>query len=176
LAEQTKQPSRYSIRLIEFLKDINQHEASIIERLKPFALDGAFIFVEQDKDLGVGLTFPALLELQSIGILSGIEAIGMTLNLSSQISDKSRFVFRCGNKILAIEHDEPGKSTSIPGFSITRLGMEVLSLCHLAPDLEYLKKIAAYMTKNGFTVRLGDGLPVEGGFRLFNVETFEPSA
>lgn len=88
LAGEVKQPGTYSMRTLEFLKGLSKSEAELISKAARFVIDGR-IYREKEKFLeGEGIYFSSLLYLQDIGILSGVEALGLTTTYKTQDQNK----------------------------------------------------------------------------------------
>ena len=74
LAGEIKSPGCCSLRTLEFLKNLSHKEAHQITRVAPFVLDREMIFRGAERLLdSEGITFSFLLELQDLGVVSGVE-------------------------------------------------------------------------------------------------------
>ena len=50
LAGEVKSPGTFSLRMLEFLKNLSQEEAQLIEKLAPFVVDGSFVHRDWSAD------------------------------------------------------------------------------------------------------------------------------
>lgn len=158
LAGQVKTPSTYSMRAVEFLKDIDANEARLIEELKSFILDESFIYAgEGEQRLKNSLNFDKLLELQNLGILAGVDALGLQRTIPSRSNSRSEFVLFALPKIIFIEKDEHDNALQLPVLTLTRLGREILSLCIAEANETYLFGLISDCQARGYTCFLAHG-------------------
>lgn len=156
LAGEVKAPGRYSIRTLEFLKTLSKADAEMISKLASYVIDG-HIVRNQDKYLeSCGLFFSKLLEMQDFGVLSGVEAVGLTRTYKS--AEEGRFIqaLVSHSKVLIVEHEDASKTLECEIYKLTAVGRQVLSLGSFEPDIEYLRSVAKEFVKKGFSVKLAD--------------------
>lgn len=156
LAGEVKNPGSYSFRTLEFLKGLSKDEAELISKVGQFVLKDA-IFRDHDEILnGEGVTFAALLSLQDIGLLSGVEALGMTSIFTSNYSDRYGQLFVFGNRAMIIEADDVKKKLSLPAYSVSKMGRQVLSLANVPHNVAYMEAVAKSIIGQGFRVSMAD--------------------
>lgn len=78
LAGEVKSPGRYSIRTLEFLKTLSKPEADVISKIARYAIDGRIARGQKQYLDEKGLNFGLLLRMQEMGVVSGVEAAGLT--------------------------------------------------------------------------------------------------
>ena len=156
LAGEVKAPGRYSIRTLEFLKTLSKEEAETISKLARYVIDGC-VARDQMKYLeSKGLPFTMLLQMQELGVVSGIEALGLTRTYKSVVEGKFLRALISHNKALLLEHEDASKTLDIDIYMLTTIGRQVLGLGSFEPDLEYLRLVGQEFAKKGFSVRLAD--------------------
>ena len=75
LAGEIKFPGSFSLRTLEFLKNISHEEALKIAKLAPFKLGPRHIVKSDEKLLdSEGITFDLLLDLQNLGVTCGVDS------------------------------------------------------------------------------------------------------
>lgn len=154
LAGEVKSPGSYSLRTLEFLKNISQQEAEAITKLSQFVI-GNVIYRGSNEDLQeFGVTFDFLLNMQQLGVVAGVEAIGMTTTWKSV--DSSRFVqsLISNSMVLIASADDPDHTISMPTYMLTAIGSQVLSLGSFEANVEYLKKVGEHLKTQGVSVKL----------------------
>lgn len=154
LAGEIKAPGSYSLRTLEFLKNLSQREAEAIAKLSQFVI-GNVIFREASEALEkCGVTFDFLLNMQQLGVISGVEAIGMSVTWKSL--DPSKFVqsLISNSMVLIVSSDDPKKTVSMPAYMLTAIGQQVLSLGTFDTNVEYLRKIGEHFKSQGVLVKL----------------------
>jgi len=154
LAGELKAPGSYSLRTLEFLKNLSQQEAEAIAKLSQFVI-GGLIYRGQDKTLDkYGISVSFLLDMQQLGVISGVEAIGMTHTWKS--IETSRFIqsFISNSLALIATADDPEKSISMPTYMLTAIGRQVSSLGTFDTNVEYLEAVGEYLKSQGFVVKL----------------------
>lgn len=156
LSGEVKAPGRYSIRTLEFLKTLSKVEAEMISTLAGYVIDGR-IARSQDVYLeSKGLNFSKLLVMQELGVVSGVEAVGLTTTYKSVVEEKLVRAFVSHRKALIVEHDDPSKSLEFQIYMLTEVGRQVLGLGSFEPDVEYIQLIGKEFVKKGFSVKLAD--------------------
>lgn len=154
LAGEVKAPGTFSLRTLEFLKNLSHAEAASIARLAGFSVNG-WIFRQDPEFLDqFGLPFRELLELQQLGVISGAEGLGLNITMHSQPVRPHTISLRYGDWVLVAEADTPSKPCVFPCLLITPLGRQVLSLCKDETRLDYLRKVGAFMKGEGFEVKM----------------------
>lgn len=156
LAGEVKSPGSFSFRTLEFLKGLSKHEAEQISTLASFVIEGRIVrsLAEYLKDQGV--SFDLLLGLQELGLLSGVEAIGLNTNYKSVQADRYVKPLRSNGKVLVVENEDPGKTLSLEVYVLTAVGSQIMGLGNFPANLEYLRLVAKEVLKQGFTVALAD--------------------
>jgi hypothetical protein len=166
LAGEIKAPGSFSLRTLDFLRNLSQEEAVEIEKLSRFAIDG---IIWRDDILKDELPFSTMMTMQDLGILSGVEALGLINNWISD--DPTKFVkaFTSNGKALVITHDDPKKTLTLPVYLLTGVGKQLLRLGKFSPHVDYLERAGRAIQQKGFNVVLADFLQVsESKIRYFN--------
>ena len=169
LAGEIKQPGTYSMRTLEFLKGLSKSEAELISKAAKFVI-GDRIYRKKDDFLEKeGLHFSHLLFLQDIGVLSGVESVGLNTTYNSFEPDRYFRPLVASNKIMLIEHDDPNKTVKAEVYLLTQVGIEVLKLASFQVDNKYLYSVAEDYVRKGFKVKLADWVQqtADGG-QFFN--------
>jgi Protein of unknown function (DUF2806) len=158
LAGETKEPGSFSLHTIDFIRRLSKFAASQIEKLAPFVCERE-VFHGGDIDAqlaGKGVTFNNLLELQDLGVVSGVDAFGLVKKFTSRNSEDFFNVFRFRNKALIIRADDAAKVLEIPAYPVTKVGAEVMRLGKFAADDDYMLVVAKDVVSKGFKVEIGD--------------------
>lgn len=160
LAGEVKSPGSYSLRALEFLKNISKHEAELISKAAQFVIQGQ-IYRNKDSFLNnAGLPFATLLFLQEIGILSGVEAIGLTMSWPSSDPNKYLKALISNKKVILLEHEDKTKEAKSEIYMITNVGLQILALASFGANYDYLLSIAKDYAKQGYKVSLGDWIQI----------------
>lgn len=169
LAGEVKSPGSYSLRTLDFLKNLSREDASLIERIAPFVISSVVFRPTGDNELG-NLTFSEILELQEIGILFGVEAVGMLNEYSTLAPDTFTQSLTCHGRLILVKHAEAGRKFSMEIYGVTKIGREVLNLGWKKADESYLRSNAEKIKALGFDVSIGDYTKLEGNLiRYFNM-------
>lgn len=156
LAGEIKQPGTYSFRALEFLKGLSKAEAELICTVAPFVLSGRIYNNHRsflDKN---GLSFSQLLELQDLGILSGVESGGLTATMGSIRKDNFIMPLTNKNRALIVEHEDSCKSFKLEMYKLTRIGNEILQLASFEVNEQYLVLTGRDIINQGFKVSIAD--------------------
>lgn len=169
LAGEIKSPGKYSLRTLEFLKNISQKEASLIEKVAQFNISGCISRDEEEILTKNGLSFGSFILLQELGIIHGVESTAIIVKYCSDIEDLFQKVLLSNGKALLITHEDATKKITIKAYGITTLGKQVLSLGSFNNNEEYLISIGEKIIKDGFEVKIGDWQQIDDGHgRIFN--------
>lgn len=154
LSGETKKPGTYSLRTIDFLKNISQAEAQKIELIAPFAIDDCII---KDQVLEqYGIDFNLLLELEELGILTGVDGGGLKRQFYSiNKEDYTNYIFY-KNKSLIIKDPSPEKKLTLSCYKVTQIGTEIIQLGEFAHIQEYITSVANQIKSSGFNVSIAD--------------------
>ena len=154
LAGEIKLPGKYSLRTLLFIKHINQKDAEKITRISPLVL-GDFIFRDPD-NIEKNVPFSVLLDLQELGMIQGVDAMGLVENIDSKQGDKFEESVVLGEKVLTVTsfgHKRKLRLT-LPIYRVTPLGREVFSLIDSKVDEKYILEVCEYIRNQGFEVLL----------------------
>lgn len=175
LAGEFKNPGHYSLRTLEFLRSLSSEEARAIEGLSPFVVNN-YVIRSQLKTLEeAGVSFQMLLSLQEIGVVSGVEALGLNVTYASDVKDRFRMVLVSHKRALIVQHDDATKTLKLDVYAVTAVGRQILNLGTFVPNETYLQKIAEEIMAKGFTVEIADVLSRnEGAVRVQKRQKIEP--
>lgn len=173
LAGEFKAPGSFSLRCLEFIRNLSQDEASLIQKAFRFAIRNDAVWSKaQDILESEGLGFGNMLELQYLGIIQGVESSDITslqIEYRSTTSDCFRFGIISHNMVLIIEHADASKLLIIDVYVITPIGKELLRLGKFEPHIEYLIRFGEYLVAQGFTVSISSFTPLpDGKIKLIN--------
>lgn len=156
LAGEIKSPGNFSIRTLDFIRTLSKSEAERVSQLAPFVIEDR-ILRKQDKHLEKhGITFTRLLEMQDLGVISGVESIGLTSAFSSAEPDRFRLPLRSNGKVLMVESDDPTKQLKLEVYLLTKVGIQLMKFGSFEPDIEYLHLVGKKIIEQGFSVQLAD--------------------
>lgn len=156
LAGEVKAPGRYSIRTLEFLKTLSKAEAVMISSLASYVIDGRIARAQMAYIESKGINFSMLLVMQELGVISGVESIGLTSTHKSAAGEKFVRAFVSHNKALIAEHLDHSKTLEYKVYIVTEVGRQLLGLGSFQADLEYLRLIGKEFVSKGFSVTLAD--------------------
>ena len=154
LAGEVKSPGTFSLRTLEFLKNLSKKDAQQIERLAPFVVNSSFVFSGAQPLLdSEGITLNFLLTLQELGIVDPV-----TPNLTKRLQSAKPNEFLLGlvayTRVLVVTHQDPNKTTSLNIYPLTSLGREVLGLGTFTPNDAYLRHLGQAIRDCGFKVAI----------------------
>lgn len=154
LAGEIASPGSYSLRTLDFIKNISKNEATNISKLAPYVIKGLLCQVPCIEQSGINFSF--LLEMEDIGVLSGIKGGGLEYTMKSTIPDSYQNFLVHEGKIIIFKHSDPNKVMKLQCYKITTLGAEVLSLGVFPIVPEYVEQVASQIKSQGFEVTIAD--------------------
>lgn len=155
LAGEVKAPGQFSLRVLDFLRNLSQAEAKELELLSRVTT-GAVIIRCDPEIASLGITHGVLEAAEELGILTGTGAMGLNWQMTSQLPDRYQQIVNTNNRAIAIQASDPAKTVSLPCFQLTRLGRQVLQLAGGSVSDAYLRAISAQIKLQGFEVMIGD--------------------
>ena len=172
LAGELQAPGKYSLRTLDFLRSLSHREAGLIASLAPFASNPRFIYKAEGAFKAAGIHFEKLLELQEVGVLTGVDALGLHFGATAGAPlEYLPLVFP--NALSVIVARAPEKDVqpfNLPCYRLTALGTEILSLHHSKPSDAYVKALVEHARKVGYGVFSALSIPIPGGqYRLLNI-------
>ena len=165
LAGEIRHPGAFSLRTLDFLRNLSPDEAKLIELLAQFAIDNQWIDFNAATEFGEpsGLNAAAVVRLQHIGVLVGLppSLLGQkrTLQPVSTLNDTVGLVLKCGGHCLFVSapFDHPEHNFEIQSYFTTQTGQEVLNLAGpVDANVPYIRFIGRQIGEQnpGFKVQL----------------------
>jgi len=154
LAGELKSPGSFSLRTLEFLKNLSQQEATDIAKLSRFVI--ADIIFRGDEALlnTEGITYGFLLGMQQLGIVAGVEAMGLTLTLKSLKRETFARGLVSYGRVLVVTDDDPAKQLTLHICQLTSIGRQVVRLGTFEPHEGYLRSLGGSIRAQGFKVHI----------------------
>lgn len=163
LAGEVKSPGQFSLRTLEFVRNLSQSEANLIAMLAPFVLGAYVVRIPNNRLAELGLAFGLILELADLGLVSGVEALGLTSTFGSREPDRYMSALKSHDKVVVVEHDDADKKAVIPVYQLSAIGREVMKLAGFKSDLNYLREAALLFVDRGFRVAIANRIPAQPG-------------
>lgn len=160
LAGEVKSPGTFSIRTLEFLRGLSKWDAEQIGQLARYVVEGCIIRSQSQYLETHDIPFSKILAMQDLGLLSGVEALGLTRQYRTATPNKFLVALRSHGKALLVENADATKELSLAAYLLTSVGAQVLGLGSFEPDIEYLRLIGKEIIGEGFTVQLADWKPI----------------
>jgi hypothetical protein len=157
LAGEIKSPGAFSLRTLEFLRNISASEARLIEKIAPFVIHGAIVCTE-DKNLGISdIKFDQLLELQELGIVIGVEGTGLSLKFKRAPNQESFAVALLSHeRVLLIKNSDKESVLELPVIALTSLGKQVLAIGKYSANEKNLRHVGQWVKEQNYSVELAE--------------------
>lgn len=155
LAGEVKEPGSYSLRSLEFLRSLSQSEAKLIEKISKLKIDNFIWRSDQPHD---SIGFNGLLELQELGMISGVDSQGLTFTSTGLRPESTSWVraLICHSKCVVIRNKETTATLKFNIYPLTKLGLQIIALGDFQEDENYLVEFGRHLMKNGFEVSIAD--------------------
>jgi hypothetical protein len=101
--------------------------------------------------------------MQDIGILSGVEAVGVSMIWKSLDGTSFKQVLKSNSMALILSGDDPDITVSLPIYKLTSIGQQVLRLGKFGANIDYLKKVGEQLKSQGVNVVLAKYYDVAPG-------------
>ena len=162
LAGEIKSPGTYSLRTVDFIKNLTQKEANDIQKLFSFVLFGRIIKEKGMLDdfgnehIDKELSFSFLSNMQALGVIAGAESMGLSTEFKSNSKDFFSIHYVYNEKVMHVKHDNPTKLLEFNVLILTPLGHELHSLCPAIIDSNYINYVINIIKNQEFKVIIGD--------------------
>lgn len=158
LAGEVKRPHSFSLRTLDFLRNIEPEDAKLIERAASYVIANTIFRPEVRNGLVGTLRFADLVQLQDLGIIFGVESSGLLVNYESHETASFLRGLRADKRIIIVRADDSTKVLSIESYGLTQVGREMLRLSNVQPDETHLRATAERIKRLGFQTQLADAL------------------
>jgi hypothetical protein len=152
---EVKNPGSYSLRTLDFIKNLSRDEANKIALIAPYVVQNN-IFFRGTELSDTRMNMNLFIELSDLGLLNSVTGISMSKTFNSVYSDKFEFGFIARNKVLVARDPDPKKEIKLECYGLTHIGQEILSLGHFDPNVDYILRLGNKIKTQGFEVFLGD--------------------
>lgn len=165
LAGEFASPGKYSYKFLDWMSSITPKDAQLISKLMEnvFA-DVYYCGMVGNRDLP--LTYDDLLMLQELGVIQGVESIGLGKTYKSSNNELFQKAFLSANNkhMLLIEHIDCSRELKLTNICcLTRIGKEVKQLCDVSVNYDYVQKLGKYIADQGFDVSYADVISIVNG-------------
>jgi hypothetical protein len=155
LAGEVAAPNTYSLRTLDFLRTLSKSEADDIARLAPLVVEDTVPsdFPSLHNERGVGSSL--LIRLQAIGLLSGVGGISIGRRYTPGVLRE--VAFRTVGHHIVVRWNNESLTTpqvDLNGFRLTPLGVELMRLCEVEPDVEFAEAFAQSLADKHLDVTL----------------------
>lgn len=162
LAGEIKSPGKHSLRTLEFIKNLSTREAKQIERLYSFVICEEYVarsfegfYDYKNELLNKKLSFDYLIEMQTLGLITGVEAffaLTRKASIAKEVKYHSLYFTKYNEQrnVYIFTHDNPTQELVINACKLTLLGKELHNLCHIEMDADYLNYIVTSLEEQGF--------------------------
>ncbi|AFE59918.1 membrane-fusion protein [Rahnella aquatilis HX2] len=176
LAGEVKTPGLFSLRTLDFIKNLSQKEAMEIERLFSYVIGDCLIKTERVsrnmKFESEELVFNFLSKMQHLGLITGADGLGLKKTFTSVKTESFSAYLLYDKKVLEIFDEDPSKKIEFEVVVLTELGKQLYSLSSTLINSKYINSVIALIKSQKFKVRIGDLIINSNGekFSVNNVE------
>jgi Protein of unknown function (DUF2806) len=163
LAGEVKSPGLYSMRTLEVLKNLSQEEARKIERLFPLIVEGVLYRGDEALLQILGFSLFKQMEMEDIGILSGVAAHGMGQVIGTISATRFEAALKSHGVAIVVAAEDPARTIVLPACLLTTVGKQIMSLGVFQVNERMLHAVANDIKRQGFTVARGTYVETGGG-------------
>lgn len=156
LAGEVKNPGSYSYRTLDFLKTMSKFDAEVLEKVAQFVVSNVIVSDLDNILEEGGVKFGDLIYLQELGILTGVESIGLENTWGSVSSSNYLRAFVSHNKCLILKNENSNKEAVLPVYLLTTVGKQIFKLANFGANITYLEAVGRKFCTQGFEVQIAD--------------------
>jgi hypothetical protein len=127
-----------------------------------------FIFRDDGALKQASIDFDFLLQMQDLGIISGVEALGLELSMKTTMAGSYIRLLQARTRGLLVTHGDESKELKVPIYSITSIGSQVLQLGTYEPDVQSLRRLGSWICPQGFEVSFVHCAPAGPGLSRYS--------
>lgn len=139
LAGEVARPGTFSLRSLETLRNLSQHEAELFRKLRYLVTGNGILKLSGDDLKEFGITFEQILDLRAAGLVADGE-----LSVTYALPEGAKWVLVENNGALLLLEPKSSevKSFTFASFVLTSVGIELRQLIEPEPNINYLTKLA----------------------------------
>lgn len=149
LAGEVLEPSSFSLRTLECLRNLDVRDANLFEQLCKFVISNRFVINDNDFLRKHGMPYDFILRLDESGLLNS----SGTIFFHKEISKEPELILDFGDYILMAISEENRKFT-LQEFPLTAAGRELSMIVGSKMDLDLIKEICQVAVKNNSKINL----------------------
>lgn len=155
LAGEVKHPGSYTLRCLDFLRNLSQAEAKLIEVASKLRINN---YIWRSEKHHEELGFSGLLQLQELGMLSGVDSQGLTYTSKGLSPNASewRKVLVSNSRCIIVRSEDHAAELAFDVYSFTKLGIQIMTLGEFQSDESYLVEFGRSLMANGLKVSLAN--------------------
>ena len=162
LAGEVQSPGTFSLRTLEFLKNLSQEEAQLIARLAPLVIDAGFgdSFVHRVVE-PFGIRDSNLISLDDLGVIdfsfTTITSVTLRIPLTGRALTSHDYL------LIARPRGAEDAELKLPCYRLTPVGRQVIKLGSFTAHEGYLRGVGEVIKEMGFKVELARVRSTEPG-------------
>lgn len=167
LAGEIKKPKSYSLRTLEFLKNLSKEEAECFMKFceaRVVSTDKHFIYNQDNGKLledEFGITFGDRLLMTELGLIASEN--NLEFSFRPTLQNKVTLILNYGNKGIVLYRGENVPKQPIKVLLFTKIGIELSRLVQQTPNQNYIEKICSSFNHENVKIEYGDLLETDKG-------------
>ncbi len=142
LAGEVLEPSSFSLRTLECLRNLDVRDANLFEQLCKVVISNRFVINDNDFLRKHGMSYDFILRLDESGLLNS----SGTISFHTEISKEPEILLDFGNYILMAKSEEKRKFI-LQEFPLTAAGRELSMIVDSKINLDMVKEICRVVAK-----------------------------
>ena len=177
LAGETKQPKSYSLRTLEFLKNLSKTEAEVFTKFAEIRIksgDSHFIYNPKNDFLQkeFGISFTDILLMVELGLIVSKDSLMFSFNPTG--NNKKIQALEYGEKAIILWREANVPEQKLNVLVFTKIGLELSKLIPQSFNLNYTELICSNFKHQNVVIEYGDFIKLpSNGFRLLNNTKYE---
>jgi hypothetical protein len=165
LSGEVKEPGTYSLRCLDFMRNLTQSDAKLIELLSGLLIQ-KFVWRPESRDDTYPLSLDQLLDLQNLGVISGVDSTGLHIQFgnSSLAGHEYVRVLTSHERCIIIRHENKDSILNFGAYPVTKLGLQLISLGEFKANVGYLTSFSRSIVSKGYKVSLAYPVPSQDGY------------
>ena len=154
LAQEVVEPGSFSLRTLEVVRNLNQEEAKIFQRVAAIVLKRGrhyFLPAKQELTNKYGVNFETFLAMEECGLLQSYEALPLNFNIGAN----DKIGLESNEQVIVITNgSEVNRLLSVEAYKFTQAGQELLNILIPDSEIKFIFEYASFLRNSNPNMKI----------------------
>lgn len=154
LAKEAAEPRSFSLRTLDVVRNLNQEEARIFQRVATIVLKHGkhyFLPAKQELTSKYGVNFATFLAMEECGLLQSYEALPLNFNIGAN----DKIGLESNEHVIVITNgSEVNRLLSVEAYKFTQAGQELLNILIPDSEIKFIFEYASFLRNSNPNMKI----------------------